>query len=57
MSRLLFAAHLRAAKRLGLQFGNLGWVVTETAYLSKTSGGVLETRRLAKGKYTHVVHV
>ena len=55
MSRLLFAAHLRAAKRLGLQFGNLGWVVTETAYLSKTSGGVLETRRLAKGKYTHLV--
>ena len=52
--KLLFAAHLRAAKRVGLEFGNLGWVVTETAYLSKTNAGVFETRRVCKGKYVHV---
>jgi len=32
---------------------NLGWVVTESAFVSKTTKGILETKRLARGKYSH----
>ena len=50
---LLFAAHCRALKRLGLTAGNLGWVVTDNAYLSKTNQGVLETTRHGPRRYSH----
>ena len=43
--QLLYLAHRRALKRLGLSPGNLGWVVTDNAYLSKTDKGILETTR------------
>jgi len=52
---LLRAAHLRAAKRLGLTIGNMGWVVDRDAYLSKTSGGILQTLRLGHGRYEHTI--
>lgn len=52
---LLRAAHLRAAKRLGVTIGNMGWVVDGGAYLSKTSGGILQTLRLGHGRYEHKI--
>jgi hypothetical protein len=50
---LLFCAHRRALKRLGLRPGNLGWVVTDNAYLSKTDKGILETTRHGPRSYEH----
>jgi len=49
----LIAAHDRQLVRKGAFPGNHGWVVTETAYLSKTDKGCLETIRIAPGKYQH----
>ena len=51
--KLLYLAHRRALKRLGLRPGNLGWVVDNNAYLSKTSGGVLQTTRHGPRSYEH----
>lgn len=52
---LLRAAHLRAIKRLGLRAGNIGWVTTDDAFLSKTDGGLLETTRHGPRRYSHVL--
>jgi hypothetical protein len=52
---LLRAAHLRAIKRLGLRAGNIGWVTTDDAFLSKTSGGILQTVRLGHRRYEHTI--
>jgi hypothetical protein len=51
--QLLYLAHRRALKRLGLSPGNLGWVVDHKNYLSKTSGGVLQTTRHGPRTYEH----
>ena len=51
--QLLYLAHLRAAKRRNLIIGNLGWVVTDNAYLSKTDKGILETTRHGPRTYKH----
>ena len=53
--QLLYLAHLRAAKRMNLTIGNLGWVVDHKAYLSKTSGGILQTTRHGPRAYEHKV--
>ena len=53
--RLVMAAHKRAAQRNGAEFRNFGWVATQTTTCSKTSVGVLTTKRLGKGKYSHTM--
>lgn len=54
--RLLFAAHLRAIERFGAKAGNLAWVWTDSAVLSKTNKGLIETTRLAKYRYSHTLN-
>jgi hypothetical protein len=53
--RLVMAAHIRAAARYGAEFRNFGWVATQTSTCSKTSAGILTTKRFAKGKYIHTL--
>lgn len=50
---LLRAAHERRANKDHVTLWNHGWVATDTVWLSKTERGILETRRVAPGKYTH----
>ena len=52
----LAKAHERAAKRAGATIGNYGWVWSESAIISKTSKGKLETRfpDFKGGRYIHV---
>ena len=54
--RLIVAAHLRAAKRLGVDLKHVAWVMTESDIVSKVrnSTGLLKTVRMANGKYQHV---
>jgi hypothetical protein len=55
--KLTSAAHLRAAKRLGIDLKHIAFVLTETDIVSKirNSTSLLKTVRLASGKYQHVV--
>jgi len=54
LAAALFAAHERQIIRKGARPGNLGWVVTEKSYLSKTNKGILDTTRQPNGRYRHV---
>lgn len=51
--RKLELAHQRQLIRKGAFPGNLGWVVLDDTYLSKTDRGILETRRIAGPRYRH----
>lgn len=56
LGNLLFQAHMRALKKLNRTPGNLGWVTTHDAYLSKLiGGGILETRRIKSRKYANQI--
>lgn len=56
MERLLREAHFRHLISLNAFKGaNLGWVVDDEAYLSKTSAGIIKTKRLGHRKYAHSV--
>lgn len=52
---LLIAAHVRAANRMEAVIYNMGWVATDSDYLSKTDKGILRTTRLRSGKYSHCI--
>jgi hypothetical protein len=54
---LLRAAHFRelAKRKIDTAKCNLGWSVSERAYLSKTPAGIIQTTRLETGKYSHKV--
>src|SRR5215831_6292194 len=51
----LLQAHLRELKRAGVSMVNinLGWVVDEDGYMSKTDKGYCETLRLGYRRYEH----
>ena len=55
--KLIEAAHLRAAKRLGVDLKHVAWVMGESDIVSKVrnSTSLLKTGRMASGKYQHVV--
>lgn len=55
--RLVLAAHLRAAKRLGVDLKHVACVMGESDIVSKVrnSTSLLKTVRMANGKYQHVV--
>jgi hypothetical protein len=50
---LLFRAHERQILRKGAMPGNLGWVVADRAYVSKTDKGRLKTTFVQHGVYNH----
>lgn len=54
LHRLLFEAHCRQLISSGAFAGNMGWVVTDDCYISKTNRGYLETRRIGPRHYTHI---
>ena len=47
----LKSEHRRNAKKLGLKFGNFGWVGTKDSILSKTDKGYFGTTYVGPGKY------
>jgi hypothetical protein len=52
--RRLINAHAEYAGQQGIEFYNLGWYTEENAICSKTSHGMLETRR-ANRRITHQI--
>lgn len=52
---LLRQAHFRFLNRTNNFNGNIGWVADETAYVSKTRGGIVVTKRISPRKYDHVI--
>lgn len=49
----LKSAHRKNAEKLGLKFGNFGWVGTKDSILSKTDKGYFGTTYIGPGKYKH----
>lgn len=56
LSDLLLAAHMRAGKKFGVTFYNIGWVESYPSYVSKVSDHrILHTEKIKKGKYKHTL--
>ena len=57
--RLTEFAHRRELKRWGFTMAttaNYGWVGDVDGWCSKTADGILETKRVAPGRYRHIWH-